>query len=158
MRIQLKKGRDGPSTLACVRDDGTRTWSKLHPFFPEHDLTHCAVESVLGFREAFFGCIASGWDIDDFSRPGSASRISTEAVIAEHIVGVFDLERGAGQVFSAVDFNEALNSGLRDHGLPAFRKLSEDELHRVRSVRGDLVSRWFSTLPGETFEVEFPVA
>jgi hypothetical protein len=53
--IQLKKGRDAPATLACVRDDGTRTWGKEHPFFPVHDLTHCAVESVLGLdhRETF---------------------------------------------------------------------------------------------------------
>lgn len=50
MVIQLKKGRDGPSTLACVRSDGSRTWGKEHPFFPLHDLTHCAVESVLGVR------------------------------------------------------------------------------------------------------------
>ena len=69
MFIQLKKGRDGPATLACVRADGTRTWGKEHPFFPVHDLTHCAVESVLGFDQAFFGLIAKGWDIDDFAKP-----------------------------------------------------------------------------------------
>src|SRR5574341_775530 len=33
MVIQLKKGRDGPSTLTCVRADGSRTWGKEHPFF-----------------------------------------------------------------------------------------------------------------------------
>ncbi|MGH7520615.1 MAG: hypothetical protein ACREMI_05010 [Gemmatimonadales bacterium] len=37
MGIQLKEGRDGPSTLACVRADGSRTWGKEHPFFPLHE-------------------------------------------------------------------------------------------------------------------------
>jgi hypothetical protein len=156
VRIQLKKGRDGPPTLACVRADGTRTWSKVHPFFPVHDLTHCAVESVLGFREAFFGLVASGRDIDDFDRPGSASRLPTEAVVAEHIVGVFDMERGVGQAFGETEFNRGLNDALRAHGLPEFRPLSEEELHRIRSLRGELVSRWYSTAPGDTLEVPFP--
>ncbi len=86
MLIQLKKGRDGPATLACVRADGTRTWGKEHPFFPTHDLTHCAVESVLGFDQAFFGLIATGWDIDDFAKPGASRRMPFQAIVAEHVV------------------------------------------------------------------------
>src|SRR5437773_9860909 len=70
MFIQIKKGRDGPATLACLRSDGTRTWGKEHPFFPVHDITHYAVESVLAFDQAFFGLIATGWSIDDFEKPG----------------------------------------------------------------------------------------
>jgi hypothetical protein len=79
MVIQLKKGRDGPATLACVRADGSRTWGKEHPFFPLHDLTHCAVESVLGFDQAFFGLIATGWNIDDFAKPGASARRALES-------------------------------------------------------------------------------
>jgi len=29
MQIRLKKGRDGPDSLACVRDDGTSTWRRI---------------------------------------------------------------------------------------------------------------------------------
>ena len=58
-----------------MRDDGTRTWGKLHPFFPEHDLTHFAVEGVLGLTEAFFGLVRSGWQLDDFSTPGLRARL-----------------------------------------------------------------------------------
>jgi len=156
MIIQLKKGRDGPSTLACVRADGSRTWSKLHPFFPVHDLTHCAVETVLGFREAFFGSVASGWSIDDFAEPGTASRLSTEAVVAECIVGIFDLERAGGQVYTAEEFNAALAAALRGQRMPAFRELEERELQRVRALRAELVSRWWAVAPGDTLEVAFP--
>ena len=108
MRIQLKKGRDGPSTLACVRADGSRTWAKEHPFFPLHDLTHCAVESVLGLEEAFFGLISHGWEIDDFAKPGASARLPREAALAEHIVGVLDRERALPQPMSAAEVNDSL--------------------------------------------------
>jgi hypothetical protein len=90
MIIHIKKGSDGPATLACVRDDGSRTCAHLHPFFPIHDLTHCAVESVLGFDQAFFGLVGAGWEIDDFARPGASRRLPHQALRAERIVGVLD--------------------------------------------------------------------
>ncbi len=93
MIVQLKKGRDAPATLACVRGDGSRTWVKLQRFFPLHDLTHYAVESVFGFDQAFFGLVASGWDIADFAAPGAAARLPAQALQAECMVGLFDLER-----------------------------------------------------------------
>src|SRR5882672_11335664 len=130
MVIELKKGRDGPTTLICVRADGTRTWRKVARFFPVHDLTHCSVESVLGFTEAFFGLIASGWNIDDFAAPGVAARLPVEAVWAESIVGLLDLERGTGTEWSAREFNEALAESLRGQSRPAFRPVGEDELAR----------------------------
>jgi hypothetical protein len=158
MRIQLKKGRDGPSTLACVRADGTRTWSKVHPFFPEHDLTHCSVESVLGFTEAFFGLIASGWNIDDFAVRGTAKRIPTEAIVAENIVGLLDLERAQRERFPAEEFNSVLTDKLAPHGNAPTRPITEAHLERIRALRADLVSRWWSVADGGTFEIEFPAA
>jgi len=86
--LQLKKVADGRPTLACLRADGSRTWAKLHPFFPEHDLTHCAVESALGITNAFFGLVASGWDLDTFADRGARTRLPVEALWAESIVGI----------------------------------------------------------------------
>ncbi|HEY5060709.1 MAG TPA: hypothetical protein VII52_04185, partial [Gemmatimonadaceae bacterium] len=69
--IRIKKKSDGSAALSCIRADGTTTWQqqngKLGRFFPLHDLTHYAVESVLGFRNAFYGLVASGWDLADFA-------------------------------------------------------------------------------------------
>ena len=158
MIIQLKKGRDAASTLACVRADGSRTWGKLHPFFPLHDLTHCATESVLEFREGFFGLVASGWNIDDFEAKGAVKRLPLQAGWAESIVGILDLERGTGRVLSASEFNEALAESLRGQEFAAFRELNEEELARVRALRGLLFERWRMLPQGETLEVEFPLA
>lgn len=63
MVIQLKKGRDGPSTLACVRADGSRTWGKEHSFFPLHDLTRFKplTEAQLANVRALRQALESRW-------------------------------------------------------------------------------------------------
>ncbi len=156
LTIQLKKGRDGPSSLACVRADGTCTWSRLHHFFPAHDLTHCAVESVLGFSRAFFGLVASGWEIDSFASRELRAGMPAEALWAENAVGLFDLERTQGRPFDAAAFNEALASSLQVQNVAPCRPVTDDELMRVRALRDELVGRWWALAPGETLEVPFP--
>jgi hypothetical protein len=158
MRILLKKGSDSPSTLSCVRDDGSRTWSKLHDFFPVHDLTHYAVETVLAFREAFFGLLASGWEIDSFEKREWRLRMPVEAVWAEHIVGLLDRERGMGLILSREEFNESLREALKHGETAAFRVITDDELARIRALRSKLQALWHALGPGESLELNCPAA
>lgn len=153
MLIRIKKGRDGPSTLTCVRADGSRTWNKLHPFFPVHDLTHCAVESVLGFRQAFFGLIAAGRDIDE-----TGQSLPAEALWAENIVGLLDRERSVGELTAAAVFNEWLGESLRKQGQPPCRAITEAELAGIRELRDTLAGQWLAVPPGGTLEVAYPTA
>lgn len=78
LRVQLTK-RVGGGVLNCIRADGTVTWQTQDGppglFFPYHDLTHYAVEIVLGFRHAFYGLLADGWTIDDTGGKGVRARI-----------------------------------------------------------------------------------
>jgi hypothetical protein len=157
MVIQIKKGADGPPALTCVRADGSRTWGKIHRFLPEHDLTHGAVESVLELEDAFFGLVASGWNLDDFTTREAAARLPVEAHWAESVVGLLDLERGTGREWNAEEFNGALEASLRDQKVPAFRTIGEDELARTRAVRNELIRRWKELAPGGTLEIPFPV-
>ena len=156
MIIQLKKGRDGPSTLACVRANGTRTWGKEHPFFPLHDLTHCAVESVLGLEEAFFGLIAGGWDIDDFARPGASGRMPFQAIVAEHIVGILDRERALPHPLTAAEFNEAVKASLTPAGTQHVQAITDTQLGMIRALRESLETRWHNLPPGGTLVIDFP--
>lgn len=156
MLVQLKKGRDSRPTLICIRADNTRTWSRVHEFFPIHDLSHYAVESILGFREAFFGLVASGWNIDTFTEPGARKRMPVEAIWAEIIVGLFDLERGMNRMLPAEEFNDAMSASLHRQAAPDFRSLTEDELTSVRTLRGVLQKRWTALAPGMTLELSFP--
>jgi len=158
VKVQLKKVRDGKPSLACVRADGSRTWSRLHPFFPLHDLTHFAVESALGFSEAFFGLIASGWEIDAFAAPGAAAMLPREAIVAECAVGLFDLERATGRLMSGVEFTEALTLTIAGQGGGVVPVVTDADLLRVRSLRGALSAQWAALPPGETLELDFPAA
>lgn len=156
MNIQLKKGKDGRSTLTCVRPDGSRTWAKLHPFFPVHDLTHCSVETVFGFRSAFFGLVASGWELDSFDSPEGRRGMSAEALWAECIVGLFDTERAMGGPWRADAFSEALAASLTGVNVTPFRSVTDAELARVRALRDELAARWRALAPGDTLEIPFP--
>jgi hypothetical protein len=158
MNIQLKKAKDGRSTLACVRPDGSRTWAKLHPFFPVHDLTHCAVETVFGFRSAFFGLVASGWPLDGFGSPDGRRDLPAEALWAECIVGLLDRERAMDEAWSAAALSEALSASLRGIEAAPFRPVTDEELARVRALRDELAARWRALPRGETLEVPFPAS
>lgn len=155
MLIRLKKGRDGPPTLACHRPDGSATWGKVNGFFPVHDLTHYAVETTLGLREAFFGLVAGGWTLEDFEATGVAARMPPEALVAEHIVGLLDQERATGNRWTAAEFNEALAVTVAKGDCPPFRPITDDELAAIRSLRSELTRRWGAVPYGGTLELEY---
>ena len=79
MKVELTKRADGGSSLRCVRADGSVTWQSHHGrqalFFPVHDLTHFAVESVLAGKTGFYGLVAVGWDIEDTTGKGKRGAI-----------------------------------------------------------------------------------
>jgi hypothetical protein len=161
LTIRIKKKTDGNAALSCVRADGSTTWQRQEgsqgAFFPLHDLTHYSVETVLGFRRAFYGLVSDGWDISSFGEPGTKSRIPDEAILAEVIVAFFDVERATGVVSSADDFNWKIQS-FRDHNdlPPTSFRMTDDALERIRTLRGELFGRWRALPPGETMTLAFP--
>src|SRR2546423_13823470 len=112
MVIRIKKPADGRTALSCTRADGSTPWQRQEGgqarFLPRHDLTHYAVESVLGIRNGFYGLVAAGWDLSDFGTPWPRGRIPPEANLAEIIVGFLDRERASGEHATAADLNAAL--------------------------------------------------
>ena len=154
--VRIKKKTDGAAALSCQRADGSVTWQRqdgqLGSFFPLHDLTHFAVESVLGFHGAFYGMIASGRDIDDTGkRP-----VPEEAHLSEVIVGFFDLERRTGHLGDAGDFNWKIQSYFSDKKLPvpSFR-MTDHQIAAIRRRRAELFEQWQAVGSGETLELRF---
>jgi len=158
--IRIKKKSDGSAALSCLRADGSVTWQRqegqIGRFFPLHDLTHYAVETVLGFRRAFYGLLADGWDISDFGKPGASHRMDAEGGLAELIVGFFDLERATGVLGTAAELNDKIQSFYNDQGLqpPSFA-VTEAQVTGIRERRGELFARWSGVPPGETIELAF---
>ena len=161
LTITIKKKTDGSAALSCRRADGSVTWQRQDGaqgrFFPLHDLTHFAVESVLGLTQAFYGHLADGWNFDDFGRPWPRGAMHPDAGGAELIVGFFDSERAAGVRFSAEDFREKARIYYDGKGpMPGFLDLDDAVLERIRTRRAELFAAWNRLPAGESLELVFP--
>jgi len=160
--IRIKKGADGRTSLSCARADGTTTWQRQEgaqaSFFPRHDLTHYAVETVLGHRGGFYGLVAAGWDLSDFGTPWPRGKLPKDANLSEMIVGFFDRERATGQIGTADELNGQLATFCAEHELPAPEKLTEEDLSRVRQKRAELFVQWETVQPGGVLELVFDPA
>src|SRR4051812_48917305 len=119
--IRIKKNRDGTVAFTLTRADGTTTWQKQTglqgAFFPRHDLTHYAVETVLGHRRGFYGLVAEGWNLTDFGHPWPRGRMPADTDPSELIVGMLDLERGTRHPFAAADLIDKITTLRLDAGV-----------------------------------------
>jgi hypothetical protein len=159
MVIRIKKGADGRTSLSCTRADGTTTWQRQEgaqaSFFHHHDLTHYAVETVLGHLRGFYALVSAGWDLSDFGTPWPRGRLPKDANLAEMIVGFLDLDRASGQMGTATDLNAHLAEFCEQNELPPPEKLAEEDLSRVRQKRAELFARWNAVRPGDALELPF---
>jgi len=157
MTIRFTKGRNKPDTLTCRRDDGSCTWTALN-LPPAHDLGHYALETTLGFRQGFFGLLASGWDIQDFGRvdpkTGRKPTIPPEAIQAEALAGLLDMERRSAHPPACDIFLEMLASACAGLGLPA-PALSAAQLNAIRARHAALLRQWTEAAEGTSLELDF---
>jgi len=161
MIIQLKKRIVKPTVLECIREDGSSTWSKLHQGTVSHDIAHYAVETVLGFTKAFYGIIASGFNIDDFELPKNErpealkpSQLDASALQTEHIVNLLQVEffnSGENQ-----DFIAELTTILSENHIPFPENLNSKTLKSIRTLFSNLLQQWNSLDEGEFLELSFP--
>lgn len=164
LKIRIKKNADGTAALTCTRADGTVTWQKQHgahgAFFPRHDLTHYAVETVLRHARGFYGMLASGWDISDFGAPWPKGRITPDTMDpSELIVGFLDTERASGTRWTAADFDDKARIYYSEHYPGATPPtISDDDLVAIRQRRAELFERWDAVPPGGAIELEFDAA
>lgn len=145
--IQFTKQLGGAVVIRCTRSDGSTSWQKQTKHaahFILHDLTHYAVETTLGYRQAFFGLIADGWNIEDTTGKGARGPLPLEAIEAETIVGLFDSERAYTTLWTEGEFNSC-----------APRSLSAAEIKRIRDIRDSLFQKWFALEPDQKLELTF---
>jgi hypothetical protein len=156
LQVQFTKRADGNVALRCTRQDGSATWKRYDnqaAFFAHHDLGHFAVETVLGLSNGFYGLIADGWDITDMDGKGPRGKPDA-SVIAEHVVGLLTMERGAvAGPFTAADFNSQLETMI---GRPVPRRLTDEQLQAIRTRTSDLYRQWAATPPGSTLDLTYP--
>lgn len=159
--IRIKKKTDGSAALSCQRADGSVTWQRQDgrqgTFFPLHDLTHYAVETVLSQPRGFWGLIADGWDLGDFGKPWPRGPLPATVLASELVVGFLDGERAAAAEWSAAQFNESVAIHFAQHGVQGSCVISDEELKRIREKRRDLFAQWSALPAGDTLELWFTV-
>lgn len=155
MRVQITKKADGSGVLRCVRADGSVTWQKQTDrqaaYFALHDLTHFAVETTLWLRRGFFGLIAEGWEIEETTGKTARGPLPPDACEAEMIVGLFSAERASGVIWTVDEFHESA-------AMVGARKLTFDEIARVKKKRSELFQQWSAVEPGAMLELQFEIA
>jgi|SRR5213594_1123259 len=161
LTIRIKKNPDGTAALTCTRANGTVTWQRQKGaqarFFPRHDLTHYAVETVLGHRRGFYGLVAEGWDLSDFGTPWPRGPIPADADPSELIVGFLDAERACRERWSAADLNDKGAKYFAARGSAGALRVTDEQLARVRDRMHELFAQWEAVPPGGALELPFDI-
>lgn len=160
MKIEIAKHPNGKGVLRCTRADGTVAWQRqserhaLH--FVHHDITHYVTESELGLTSAFFGLIAAGWEIEETTGQSARGPLPSEAALAEHLVGLLDVERATLDAWPASYILEQLQAA----GVPALdaygKRITDEALSRIRARRAELSAAWHDLAEGGTLVLSFP--
>lgn len=158
MIIILKKRQKQPSIITITRPDGSSTWNKIHRGLETHDIAHYAVEKTLNFKNAFYGLIAAGTNIQDFDTPRDRRpeevipvNLHVEAIQTEHIVNLLETE--LYQMTDPTSFLPMLKEILEEHQIPFPTILTESTLVKIRQTYHDLVHQWRSLKEGEQLKL-----
>ncbi|PWL40071.1 hypothetical protein DKG77_04395 [Flagellimonas aquimarina] len=160
MIIQFKKYRDKQSTLTCIRSDGTRTWDKLQMDFELHDLAHFAIETELGFTNAFYGLLAKGYNIQDFALPLEqrpqaliSKNLPAESLQTEHIANLLLIDHFQKNIGS--DFINQLKGMLKQNDLAFPEMLTQERLKKINDSFEELILKWYALAEEETMSLFF---
>ncbi len=155
MEISFTKKGVNTQIISCRRMDGTVTWKHIDSFFIIHDICHYAVESVLKFKNAFYGMLASGIAIADFELPKEKRtfHLTEEAIYTEQIVNLLTIENNQGPM---EDFLDTLNVVCQKNTDPlGVRPLDQTSLQQIQQSVTLLLKRWDLLPEGETITLIF---
>lgn len=160
LAIRLARQADGGYVITCTRPDGSSTWQRSRAataaFFPAHDLTHYAVETLLGMRHGFYGLVLDGWRFEDFGDGAARGPIPDEALLAEAIVGTLDLQRRTADLSPAAFRAQLEATGAADAVTPRLLAvLDVPTLERLVTARDALLARWAAVPAGGALELTF---
>lgn len=155
MLIRITRHSNKPHTIKYIRDNGTETWMPADDFFVRHDLSHYALEKILGYRTAFNGMLNNGMGIKDFEDRTKRAQIlvTDEATYAENMANLFLGETVQGEFpdFNAVqqETYAAMKTNYAAITLPV------EKIKAIRSYLRELLQQWDSLPEGNSLELTF---
>lgn len=155
MQIRITKHINKEHTLKYIRDNGTETWMRSDDFFVQHDLSHYALESILGYRTAFNGMLNSGMDIKDFEDRAKRAviNITAEAMYAETMANLFLVEIMQGEFDDFNSVQQEAFSSTNKSLQPT--SLTVEQIKAVRKYLRELLQQWEDLPAEQTMELHF---
>lgn len=159
LTIRFKKVEGSPTSFTVERHDGSKTYTKLHTNFEIHDIAHYAVEKQLGFKNAFYGLLSQGHQIDDFQLPKAdrpkalwPQNIPQQALVTEHLVNLLTIDfMDSG---AQMDILETFEAILKDKDLPFPESLDREKLIGIQNELSDLMAKWNALESGKELKME----
>lgn len=147
LSIRIKKERNSPSVMTVKRSDGTKTYAKLEANFEIHDIAHYIVEKQMGFKNAFYGLLSQGYQINEFQLPKEErpkvlwpQNMPQEALITEHLVNLLTID--FMQPETKMDILKTLETILKDKELSFPESLDNEKIASMQKGLSDLMVRW----------------
>lgn len=158
LQINIKREFNKPSTLKCVRKDGSITYSKIQIDFEIHDIAHFVVEKQLELKKAFYGLLAQGYQIDDFMLPKEErpealqpQNLPAEALATEHLVNLLTID--FMQTGGEMDIPKTLNDILEENGLSFPEKVTAEKIISMKKELALLMTQWNALQGNQTLEM-----
>ncbi|MEL6676504.1 MAG: hypothetical protein AAFR61_30120 [Bacteroidota bacterium] len=155
MEITFQKELNRAHVFRIRRQDGSETWQRHTDFFVLHDLLHYVVEKNLRYKEAFYGLVEQGKNIEDFdnlSREASRS-LPWESIVTEHLVNLFASELTSEQPWQ--DFLDQVETVCRQAGLEV-PQIADSQLRAIREQFKGLHQQWQSLKDSERLTLHWP--
>lgn len=130
MQVEFSKKRDGEVVMTIVRNDGSKTWSKLRRGMEDHDLAHIAVERELNVSNGFFGLVNKGADINDFENKEKQPTIDLESNQIEYLVNHLQVDYRNED--GPLDILNVLADTLSNRDIPMIVGLTNDKIDKIR--------------------------
>lgn len=160
LQIQIKKEPNKPSTLSCTREDGSITYAKLQLDFEIHDIAHFVVERRLQLKNAFYGLLSRGYQINDFMLPKlerpdalQPQNLLPEALATEHLINLLTIDFMHPD--HEMDVFNTLEDILKEHHLAFPKKIQKEEIILIQNELSAWMSKWNELPHGKVLEMIF---
>jgi len=158
LQIHLKKEYNKPTTLNCTRENGSITYSKIQLDFEIHDIAHYVVEKQLRLKNAFYGLLSQGYQINDFMLPNQKrpealqpQNLPSEALATEHLVNLLTID--FMQANNEMEITKELNDILMKNKLSFPEIVSPEKIVLMQKELANLMNQWHKLRSGETLEM-----
>ena len=160
MELLFIKQLGKPVSFKCIRADKSSTYMLIfHTFNLERKLIHYALETVLGFNQAYYGLLEKGHSLKDFEVPSfdrpmhlKEGNLPEEAIQSEILSSLFHIELNEETTIDGFIDVAKITFEARNIKFP---DLAEDQINKIREKIHSLLEEWNLLGAGNVLSLHF---